>query len=290
MKVRIALWTAILCAAPSWGDAALLINEGRAGEIHEEVSQLHDAIADHAANDAQVYDLAQNLFGRMPGTKIVVGLNLRGWDREPVPMQPPADVTRLLQSADQRLNSHNGEVPQPMAKAMAYAHSMQQGGRVDFAQQNPLPENEMGVYDYWLDKLELGIIRLNDVLSYLSTKIGDALAFATFIHEAAHARDHQEGKLSDKAVIDGEVLAFQTQYQWLKIADPYDERVCFLRAKLMAEQSEHPSRLGTIALSYLNHLAELQATHGDLQAIRDLTFKLGYHEGAQSRRGDGASA
>lgn len=279
------LWTAILLAAPALQAATLVVDSGQTDEIHQEVDSLKDAVANYSTTDGKVYQLAQNLFGRLPGTKIVVNLNLRGWDREPTPPSAPADVKRMLGSADQRLAFYDKEVPAPMAQAMDYARNMQQGGRADFDRERKLADNEMGVYNYWVNKAELGFIKLNDVLSLLATKIGDAIAFATLIHEAAHARDQQAGKLNEKDVIDSEVSAFTTQYQWLKVADPYDERICYLRTAFMTAQRERPSRLGEIGLSYLNHLAELQATKGEPKAIREMVVKLGYRDGADQGHG-----
>ena len=289
MKFRAILWTALLLTASPLA-AALSIDSGHADEMHQEVSQLQDAVADHAATDGTVYQMAQDFFGRVPDTKIVVNVNLRGWDREPTPAAAPADIQRLISGADQRLAFYDKEIPSPMSEAMKYARGMQQSGRADFDRKRELSDNEMGVYNYWLNKAELGSIKLNDALSLLATKIGDAIAFATLIHEAAHARDQQAGKLNDKDVIAGEVSAFLTQYQWLKVADPYDERICYLRTAFMAAQQEHPSRLGAIGLSYLNHLAELQATKGDPQAIKEMVEKLGYKDGQTRRQGDEASA
>jgi len=290
MKSRAILWTALLLASSPLAAATLGIDTAHSDEIHQEVSQLHDAVADHATTDGAVYQMAQDFFGRVPGTKVVVNVNLRGWDREPTPEAAPADIKRLVGGADKRLAFYDKEIPQPMAEAMKYARGMQQSGRADFDQKRELSDNEMGVYNYWLNKAELGTIKLNEALSWLATKVGDAIAFATLIHEAAHARDQQAGKLNDQDVIAGEVSAFQTQYQWLKIADPYDERICYLRTAFMAAQREHPSRLGAIGLSYLNHLAELQSTQGDPKAIKEMVEKLGYKDGETHRQGDETSA
>jgi hypothetical protein len=270
---------ALLLATPALQAATMVVDNGHTDEIHQEVTQIKDAVADYATTDGKVYQLAADLFGRLPSTKIVVHLNLRGWDREPTPPEAPADIKRLVTTADQRLAFYDKDIPAPMAQAMDYARKMQQGGRADFDRERKLSDNEMGVYNYLVNKAELGVIKLNDILSFLSTKIGDAIAFATFIHEAAHARDQQAGKLNEKDVIAGEVLAFQTQYQWLKVADPYDERICYLRAAFMNAQRERPSKLGAIGLSYLDHLAELQATKGDPDAIKDMVVKLGYRDG-----------
>jgi hypothetical protein len=284
------LLTALLLAAWPLCAATVAIDNGQQDEIHQEVSQLKDAVADPGSSDGAVYQMAHDLFGRLPGTKIVVNPSLRGWDREPTPDAAPADAKRLVSGADKRLAFYDKEVPKPLADAMKYARGMQESGRADFDKKHDLSDNEMGVYNYWLNKAELGTIKINDALSYLASEIGDAIAFATLAHEAAHARDQQLGKLNDKDVVAGEVSAFQTQYQWLKVADPYDERICYLRTAFMAAQRDHPSRLGAIGLSYLNHLAELQATKGDPEAVKKMVEKLGYKDGEKSRESGETSA
>ena len=283
-------WAALLLAWPCLGGAAVVVDASRTDEIHSEVDQLKDAVANRGLSDAKVYGLAADLFGRMPSTRIVVQPNIRGWDREPVPAGKPASVKQLLETADKRMTFYNKEVPQPMVKAMDYAKSMTRDGRIEYDQAGQLQDHQMGEYDYWADKLELGRIKLNNLLALLAAKVGDVFAFATVAHEAGHARDHLDGKLNPKAVIDGEVLAFQTQYYWLKIADPYGERICYLRAGLMNEQRERPNRLSAIALTYLNHLAELQGTGGDKDQIRRMVEKLGYRDGETHRQGDSTSA
>jgi hypothetical protein len=291
MKSQAILWTALLLAASPLAAATLSIDAGHTEEMNQEVSQLKDAVADHAATDGAVYQMAQALFGRVPGSKIVVNANLRGWDREPAPEKAAQhNINDLAAGAAKRLASYDKEIPQPTAEAMKYARGMQQIGRADFDRERKLDDNEMGVYNYWLNKAELGTIKLNEALSFLATQIGDAIAFATVIHEGAHARDQQAGRLNDKDVIAGEVPAFKAEYDWLQVADPYGERICYLRAAFMTAQREHPSRLGAIGLSYLNHLAELQATQGDLKAIKEMVEKLGYKDGETHRQGNEASA
>jgi hypothetical protein len=290
MKARAILWAALLLAGSPLRAATVVVEDGKTDEIRQEVTQLKDAVADYARTDSEVFRMAHDLFGRMPSTKIVVNPNLRGWDREPAPPSEAADAQRLVESADKRLAFYDKEVPAPMAKAMDYARRMQKDGRADFDKERKLQDDEMGVYNYFISLAQLGTIRLNNALSLLASQIGDAITYATLIHEAAHARDHQDGKLNEKDVLDGEVLAFQAQYQWLKVADPYDERICYLRTSFMTAQKERPSRLGAIGLQYLNHLAELQATKGDAQAIREMAIRLGYRDGDEHRHGGRTSA
>ena len=291
MKARAIFWTALLLAGSTGRAAAVVVEEGNTDEIRQEATQLKDAVSDFARTDAEVARMAHDLFGRMPSTKIVVHANLRGWDREPTPpSSAPADAARLVESADKRLNFYDKEVPAPLAKAMDLARRMQKDGSADFDKERKLKDDEMGVYNYFINLAQLGTIRLNNALSFLAAQIGDAIVYATLIHEAAHARDHQDGKLSDKDVLDGEVLSFQAQYQWLKVADPYDERICYLRTAFMTAQRESPSRLGAVGLQYLNHLAELQETKGDAGKIREMAVRLGYRDGDEHRQGGRTSA
>jgi hypothetical protein len=292
MKARRMLWAAMLLASPGLACAAVFVDQGNTDEIHQEVTQLKDAVNDIGnTSDAKVYTLAQDLFGRMPSTKIAVQSNLRGWDFPAAPeSSSPASSKQLLESADKRLAFYNKEVPKPLAKAMDYARGMTRDGKVDYDKSGELSDNEMGEYKYWLDKAELGTIKLNKYLALIAAKVGSTFAFATVAHESGHARDQQDGKLNPKDVIQGEVMAFQTEDLRLTVADPYGEKIGYLRARLMIERRDHPNQIGAMTLLYLNHLADLQSTNGDEDAIRKMVEKLGYKDGEPHREGNSVSA
>lgn len=251
-------------------------------QFEAEVTELKDAVASPATPDAQLYQGAMDLFDRMHESKIKVQVNLRGWDKEPEPKELPPDVQRLMTSARKRLSDLDTTVPDDLKGALNYAEGMANADKIRL--DSRMEANQMGAYT-WV-KTELGDIKLNDWLAWIATKIGDALAFATVAHEAGHARDHQNGLLNGKDVIDGEVRAFKTQYFWLKAADPHGERVAWLRAALMREQQIKPNPLTFKALSYLEHLAKLHDTDGEERKIRELVHSLGYEDGHDHRDHD----
>jgi hypothetical protein len=247
-----------------------------------EVHELRDAVASPMVPDANIYDEARDLFETMPRTKINVAVNLRGWDKETDIKGGKADVSRLFTSARKKLSDLNTPTPPSGLKsALDYADGLRVSGKI--AEDAGLKDNQMGAYE-WI-KTALGDIKLNTSLNFIAGQIGDVLAFATLAHEAGHARDHQEGKLDGKNVIDGEISAFRTQYQWLKLVDPHGERVAWLRAVMMQRQREAPSRLNETTLAYLLHLAKLHDTEGDTEKLRSFVHEMGYEDDHGHDRG-----
>lgn len=253
-----------------------------------EVHELRDAVASPIVPNARIYDEARDLFEAMPRARINVEVNLRGWDKETDIKGERGDVARLMSSARKRLSDLNTPTPPPDLKgALAYADGMHSSGKI--AEDPGLKDNQMGAYE-WI-KTALGDIKLNQALGFIAGQIGDALAFATVAHEAGHARDHQQGKLDGKNVIDGEIGAFRTQYQWLKLVDPHGERVAWLRAAAMQRQREAPSKLNEITIAYLLHLAKLHDTGGDTEKLRAFVHEMGYEDDHDhGREGHPASA
>ena len=277
LSLLTALWA---CGASAQaGVATAPVQTARAEDMKERVDDLSRAVQNPGESDRSVFEKAHRLFGKVPSSNIVVAPVLRGWDKEPTPKQEAASVARLIDTADKRLTYYNKDVPSNLKEAMQYGRGMTQNGKVDFDKEGQMADNQMGVYRYLSAKAELGTIRLSNFLSLMATKVGDALAYATLAHEAGHARDHQNGKLNAKDVLDGEVLAFKTQYLWLQIADPYGERVAFLRAKIINEKREHASEFLDMTDAYLKSLALLQETGGDEQKIREMAQTLGYQDG-----------
>lgn len=243
--------------------------------FESEVTELRDAVASPMVPDAKVYDEARDLFETMPRTNINVEVNLRGWDKETDIRGQKADVSRLFTSARKKLSDLNTPMPpSELRGALGYADSMHSLGKIE--EGVSMKENQMGAYA-WI-KTALGDIQLNKALAFIAGQIGDALAFATIAHEAGHARDHQQGKLDGKNVIEGEVSAFRTQYQWLKLVDPHGERVAWLRAVMMHRQKESPSALNETTLAYLVHLAKLHDTQGEEAKLRAFVHEMGYED------------
>jgi len=266
---------AVSLAACPLAAAPLSINVSQPDNFNEQVSQLRNAAAD--TPDDTVHTMAQNLFSQVLVSRFVANPDLRGWDKEPQPLKITRhNVNDLFVGANERLASYKKDVPSPLIGAMKLASSMASGGSFNFQELTP---DTMGDYKYMLNSAKLGVIELNEDLASLAGVIGDAIAFATGIHEGTHAYYHQAGQLSDKDVIAGEIPAFKAEYDWLKIVDPHGERICYLRASFIFAQREHPSRLGAIGLSYLNSLAELQDTKGDPRAIEQMVKARGYKDG-----------
>lgn len=254
-------------------------------EIHQEIGTLKDAVANPQVSNASIYEMAHDLFGRVPGTKINVDLNTRAWDVEREFHEDPADVARLNDTAAQRLAHYKSVPPPELVQAAGYASGMSESGKVAFDTEGKMDDHEMGVYEYIAHKSELGLIRLNQFMAFIAIKVGDAFAYSTLAHEAGHARDHQEGQLSPEEVVKGEIRAFQTQYQWLTVVDPYGERLSYLRAQLRFDAKLKPNKLNVMALNYADHLAEVRATGGDPDKIRKMVEKLGYQEGHGGHHG-----
>ena len=258
----------------------------QASEIHAEVGDFKDAVASPFQPHEKVSRKAYELFNEgVPGSRIAVKVNLRGWDTERGIDGTPADVDRIVRSGQRRLMEIRA-VPAPeFSEANSYATSMNTPEKMDFAKD--LDENMMGMYRYSATSSALGTIKLNQALRLIAAKVGDVFAFATVVHEAAHARDHQKGKLSPDKVVDGEVLAFQTQYLWLKMVDPYGERLALIRAVLAEELKTKYSRVAEEALKYATALHVLAGTLGEERKIREYIEQLGYQEGQKHRHDDG---
>lgn len=281
-------------AAPSWG-GPITTKMGVSGDsearqdIGVKANELKDAVATPMYRDEDVAALAHDFFGKIPGATIKVEGKFRGWDFEPAAEKSETSVARLIETADKRLLYFNKNVPAPeLLEAQSYAHAVNGAGKLDFDRAGSMDKSQMGVYEYFAKKMELGVIKLNNLLKEVAAEAGDAFAYATVAHESGHTRDHQHGKLSPKDVIAGEVRAFKTQYQWISVIDPYGERLAFLRTKLMAEQERSPSAVRGRVLTYMNHLADVAETGGDEKKLRELVIKLGYDEhGHDHSPGDG---
>lgn len=283
MKSRF-LWPALLLCCLNgrcWGGAVFDGSQA----FPEAVDALKSIATNASASESAILAMANGTLDRMPYEHFQVPVrSWRSWDIVKPNELPetPADIDRLLESARKRRSSSRADVPLPVRQAMDRASQMNQEGRMGF---NALADHVMGFYRYWKGKMTLGVIKLNEDLSALATLIGDDLVYSTVVHEDTHAADHQDGKLDGHGTIAVEVSAFKTENMWLKVVDPYAERVCFLRAKLMNMMLRNPCRLFQQALNYLRHLADIQATNGDEQKLRELAVRRGYRDDTHERRG-----
>lgn len=256
--------------------SAIPAPQGPSDDFKSEVGELKDAVISPATPEPQLYERAKDIFEKMPETKVSVKVQWRGWDRGPAPKGEEADVEKLMTAAREKLSDLNVNVPSDLSGAMGMAGDLQSKGKMSM--DGGLKAEVMGRYEYLRHNAELGAVKLNKALGKIAAKVGELIAFATVAHEAGHARDHQQGKLSPDAVIKGEILAFKTQYHWLKVVDPHGEKVAWLRTVVADQEKSSPSGMGKTTLAYLEHLAKLHDTNGEESKIEGLVKELGYEE------------
>ena len=159
--------------------------------------------------------------------------------------------------------------------AIACARELRGQKRVEFDPK--LPENQMGEFRYSKDKTADGDVHLNARLALLATRIGEAFSYATLVHEAAHAKARQEGRLKPETTIDNEGEAYRAQYLWLKIIDPRAERMIVMHSTLKLHLQLHPEdKVSLLSKDYLEHLLQLWDTKGEEGALKEMIRKLGY--------------
>ena len=278
------LWTAAFLAATLLPlQASALKNVSGADKIEEEVSDLKDAVNNNTTSLSQIAWMAGFFSDRMPSTRITVHTDLRGWDfPKGDQASGPATMDDLYTAANKQITDLSASIPSPLLVDYQQAREMKGKGKVTY--NAAMKKEELGVYNYKSGALVLGSIWLNKTLALVASFPGFskdvfALAFAVVIHEANHAVNHLRGILSPTKVVDGEVLAFKAQYRWLKMVDPYGEKIAYLRTKLINQMSREPSPLTKESLTFFNHLAEIYATDGDESNIRAMVHKLGYEDG-----------
>ncbi|HXT00519.1 MAG TPA: hypothetical protein VN915_07575 [Elusimicrobiota bacterium] len=249
-----------------------------AGAVRADVDQLRDAVASPANDDAGVRGRASAFFDGVPGRTPYFRPAPRVMDRENVDGRV-GTIDGMLDEAQKRWDHYKfttAEVPDArLDAAVAYAKDLRGQHRVMFDPQ--LPENQMGEFRYSKDKADDGVVKLNARLALLATRIGEAFAYATVVHEAAHAKARQEGRLKPETTIDNEVEAYRVQYQWLKVIDPRAERMIVLQSTLKLHLQLHPQdKVSLLSKSYVEHLLQLWDTKGEEAALKEMIKKLGY--------------
>lgn len=249
-----------------------------AGAVRADVDQLHDAVASPAYDEAAVRGRAAAFFDGVPSRTPSFRPAPRVMDREPVDGHV-GTIEGMMDEAQKRWDHYkltSSEVPDArLDAAIAYAKELRGQKRVDFDAK--LPENQMGEFRYSTDKTNDGVIKLNSRLALLATRIGEAFSYATLVHEAAHAKARQEGRLKPETTIDNEVEAYRVQYQWLKVIDPRAERMIVMHSTLQLHLQLHPEdKVSRLSVTYLEHLLQVWDTKGEDAALRELVKKLGY--------------
>lgn len=251
--------------------------------LRDQSEKLRDAVAAPATPDAALHFGAASLFEAVQRETPAVGRGLPRIDREPVDGHP-GTIDGMIKTAEQRWDHYKmttHEVPPADVEAsLLYAQSLRREKRLDFDRTGAMPENQMGVFRYAKDKLEGGIIEVNQRMMLIATRLGEAFSYATLIHEAAHARARAAGRLDPKKVVDGELEAYRVQYWWLKAVDPKGERLAVLQGTLTFWLKKHPEdKISRMSLHYVDHLAELYNTDGEEPRLKDLIKRLGYEDG-----------
>ncbi len=276
------LWAVGALAASAFASniSPMYGGETSRADIAVKVRDLNDAVASPMVRDDRVYEMARNLFDRVPDASIKVEIQLRGWDRETVPQKGPATVERMIDSSGKRLDQWDVPAPE-LAATHGEARSMHASRRMSFDES--LPDNEMGVYRYNSRTSETGSIGLNEWLAAIAPEIGDPFTFSTGFHEAGHRLFRKRGKLNPLEVIRGEMFSYWLESLWVRGLDPHGEKLVFLQARADNAFKSEPSKLNSMVLAYVNHLIEVWGTNGDEEKLEALVRRRGYEDGHEHR-------
>jgi hypothetical protein len=259
-----------------------------ADTFRERVELVTKTAADPAASPAAVWERGQNLY--LNNVNIRVEPNLRGWDfggRELGDGQR-VEVKELVEYGRQKTTDLGIEVPEPLRDSVNDLTALDAAGRVREGSASDMGPSQMGRIRYNEQDCSSGDVDLHELMPGVIGVIGKAFGYSTFAHEGRHLREHRRCGLSDEHVKLNETLAFQSQYDWLRLVDPHGERLAYARAWVgnLIRRHGHGSIIDG-SQAYLNHLAELRvagdadAASGSDRNIRELVDRLGYEEGHQ---------
>ncbi|MFA6031046.1 MAG: hypothetical protein WC969_14410 [Elusimicrobiota bacterium] len=259
------------------GTAAAAAEEegGRVEYLEDKTQELKDAVANPTLDSQDVHALAARLFETVPNerTTRMPTFVPRGWQK-PV-RETEANVESLMGTVQRGLEVADVPPPKELIDAYLYGREMKHKDLMAYDEEgDKLKGGVIGAYIY--DHASAVAILFNRTFRALQRWLGDELAGATAVHEGAHARDHQHGLLNPIEVKKGEKLAFQTEYLWLKMADPSGEKLCWSRVtigKFSGGKSDAP---GFVA-DYLEHLAKIRE-FGDKGDFDGLVDALGYQD------------
>ena len=262
--------------------------------IQKQADDLHDAVASPAIDNSRIHSQAAGMFEDIQRETPLVRPSPRRMDRESVDGRI-GTIDGMLEIAQRRYDHYKmrtREVPAAdLANAIEYAKTLRAEKRADFEKGGKMAENQMGEFVYGLkERLDSGLVEINRRMALMATRIGEAFAYATFAHEAAHAKARADGRLSPDHVIDGEIEAYRVQYRWLKVIDPSAERMIVLHSTLKLYLARHPEdEVTRTSIAYLEHLLQLWDTNGEEPKLRAMVEHLGYEEADKDHRG-GVSA
>lgn len=243
--------------------------ERRSKALRAEAEEAQRDDGDLQAKAAAIFDRVNE-----QGSHDVVDTNLEGWAKPE--LQTEGTVDGMLNTVGKEVSRFRGKSeapPAPMiASALGHGRRIRDMGLMDYT--DALNSNQLGVYVY-KKNAPIGIY-FNKVFYKLQALLGDSFAAATAIHEAAHARDHDQGKLNPKEVIKGEKLAYETEYWWMKAIDPKGQKLAWARVTFCTPQGGLPEA-DTDVCQFLEHLAKIMH-YGAHDDFNGLVASLGYRD------------
>lgn len=257
--------------------------------VAAQMEPLRDALADPGASPARLSGEAASFFRGLQRETPSVHAPMREMARETV-AGTPGTIDAILAEGRRRYDHYRlttGAVPPAdLAASASYARDLRAQGREGFDRKGELTPAEMGVFTYAKGSLEGGVVSINRLMAGVAALIGRAFAFSTLVHEATHALARAQGRLSPRAVVDGEVEAYRVEYEWLTVMDPSRERTATMYYSLRARSWAHPDDPVTkAALSYLEHLIRLRDTGGKTRELKAFVRDLGYEDGRDGKDG-----
>lgn len=261
------------------GDEATLTTL-RTKELEQKARSLDHEADDLRVPDSQVRDRAQAMFDGVTqdDASAVGGVVLRGWDKPD--FDTNQDVDGMLHKVRSTISSAKAPPAPELDEARDYGESMRGRGLMGYDEEGALGDGTLGVYMY-TKSAPIGIY-YNRFMRVLQAYLGDQFAAATAVHEAAHSRDHAQGRLSPRRVKDGEKLAYQTEYWWLKTMDPKGHKLAWARVTFCGEGGASAPKE---VCSALEHYARIQH-YGDRGDYDGLVVALGYQDNAGAAWGE----
>jgi hypothetical protein len=239
-------------------------------------NEVRAASQESAHPDSDLRARAESLFDSVnsgAGSDVVTPA-LEGWAKPDRSTEGTVDGMMNAMRSELNRTRSLAEAPPPPMLGEAYSHGkhIRDSGLMSYT--DSLNESQLGVYVY-TKSAPVGIY-FNKVFYKLQAALGDAFAAATAIHESAHSRDHDQGKLNPKEVIKGEKLAYETEYWWMKTIDPKGQKLAWARVTFCTPQGG----LGNSdkdTCQFLEHLAKIMhyGSNGDFDG---LVASLGYKD------------
>ncbi len=283
-RVLLGLAAAVVLPALGRADVASARSGGRAGFLHPDVLRGRTKALIEDATDPEVPVVA--LRGKAADHFELAQRPLL-FIQEPMPIARErvtgelGTIPKMLAAAAERLDHykmHVAAVPNPGLEASIQAgRLLNNERRVEFS--DTMPRTQMGAFLYAKNSPDSVLMKVNRLMAFIASRLGPAFASATLVHEAAHYLTNLARRLNPKAVVNGELEAFRTQYDLVAVLDPKAERMVVLHSTLNLWLRIHPEdQVSRQALAYLDHLLKVYDTGGDERKLVQLIKDLGYHD------------